>query len=82
MGFHSIPFMFFQVILKDLFKRYQDHIEVKKPNNFSGFHENHLKCVCFSGSIVKGVREPILYRFALDKPPGHKIFKKRRIKFF
>ena len=34
----------------------------------------HLKCDCVDGSIVNGKREPILYSFGLDQPPGYKIF--------
>ena len=30
--------------------------------------------------MVNGCREPILYSFALDEPPGHKIYKEQRIK--
>ena len=30
------------------------------------FGKVHLKCDCFDGSIFHGVREPILYSFALD----------------
>ena len=35
-----------------------------------------------NGSIVNGVREPILYSFDLSSPPGHKIYKEPRIKLF
>ena len=45
-----------------------------KPNNITGFNKVHLKCYCINGSIVNGVREPILYSFALTSPPGHKIY--------
>ena len=37
-------------------------------------NEIHLKCVCIEGSIVNGVREPILFSFVLDKPSGYKVF--------
>ena len=40
--------------------------------NSTGTVKIHSKCDCFKGSIAKGVREPILFSFALDKPPGHK----------
>ena len=46
-----------------------------KPVNVTGIDEVHLKCDCITGSFVNGVREPILYSFALDKRPGHKINK-------
>ena len=46
-----------------------------KPNNNNGIDEIHKKYDCFNGSIVSGVREPILWSLALEKPPGHKIYK-------
>ena len=48
--------------------------------NFIGVDKVHLKCDCINGGIVNGVREPILYSFALSSPPGHKIYKEPRIK--
>ena len=41
-----------------------------------------MKCDCIQGSIVNGIREPILYSFALSSPPGHKIYKEPRVKLF
>ena len=46
-----------------------------KPINIAGIDKIHLKCDCIQGSIVNGIREPILYSFALSSPPGHKIYK-------
>ena len=40
----------------------------------------HLKTDCIQGSIVSGVREPIFYSFALNSPPGHKLYEERRTK--
>ena len=40
------------------------------------------KCVCIDGIIANGIREPILYSFALSSPPGHKIHKEPRLKLF
>ena len=34
----------------------------------------HLKCDYIDGSVVNGLRQPILYSFVLDKLPGYKIF--------
>ena len=45
----------------------------EKPTNVTGIDKNQLKSDCNNGSVVKGVREPILYSFALSEPPGHKI---------
>ena len=53
-----------------------------KPINITGIDKIHLKCDCIQGSIVNGIREPILYSFALSSPPGYKIFKEPRIKLF
>ena len=53
-----------------------------KPNNITGVVEIHLKCNCTIGSILNGVREPILYSSALDKPPDQKIYKEPTIKLF
>ena len=53
-----------------------------KPINITGIDKVHLKCDCIDGSIVNGVREPILYSFVLDQPPGHKIYKEPKVKLF
>ena len=53
-----------------------------KPINITGIDKIHLKCDCINGSIVNGIREPILFSFALSSPPGHKINKEPRIKLF
>ena len=53
-----------------------------KPINITGIDKIHLKCDCIQGSIVNGVREPILFSFALSSPPGHKIYKEPRVKLF
>ena len=53
-----------------------------RPINITGIDKIHLKCDCIQGSIVNGVREPILYSFALSSPPGHKIYKEPRVKLF
>ena len=53
-----------------------------RPINNTGIDKIHLKCDCIQGSIVNGIRQPILYSFALSAPPGHKIYKEPRIKLF
>ena len=53
-----------------------------KPVNITAIEKIHLKCDCIQGSIVNGIREIILYSFALSSPPGHKIYKELRIKPF
>ena len=51
-----------------------------RPFNITGIDKIHSKCDCIQGSIVNGIREPILYSFALSSPPGHKIYKEPRVK--
>ena len=53
-----------------------------RPINITGIDKIQLKCDCIQGSIVNGIREPILYSFALSSPPGHKIYKEPRVKLF
>ena len=53
-----------------------------RPINITGIDKIHLKCDCIQGSIINGIREPILYSFALSSPPGHKMYKEPRIKLF
>ena len=53
-----------------------------RPINITGIDKIHLKCDCIQGSIVNGIREPILYNFVLSAPPGHKIYKEPRVKLF
>ena len=53
-----------------------------KPINITGIDKIHLKCDCIQGSIVNGIRELILYIFALSSPPGHRIHKEPRVKLF
>ena len=33
-----------------------------------------MKCDCIDGSVVNGLRQPIIYSFVLDKLPGYKVF--------
>ena len=53
-----------------------------RPNIITGIDKIHLKCDCIQGSIVNGIRDPILYSFALSSPACHKIYKEPRIKLF
>ena len=53
-----------------------------RPHKIIGIDKIHLKCDCILGSIVNGIREPILYSFALSSPPGHKIYKEPGVKLF
>ena len=53
-----------------------------EPINITGIDKIHLKCDCPQCSIVNGIREPILYSFALSSPLGRKIYKEPRVKHF
>ena len=53
-----------------------------KPINITGIDKILLKCDCFNGSLVNGIREPVLFSFALGSPPGHRVNKEPRIKLF
>ena len=71
--------------LDDIDSQYQiiaGSYESNKPINIISIDKIHLKCDCIQGSIVNGIREPILYSFALSSPPGHKIYKEPRVKLF
>ena len=35
----------------------------------------NLKCDAIDGSVVNGLRQPILYSFVLGKPSGYKVFR-------
>ena len=41
--------------------------------NLSTIDKIHLKCDAFDGSILSGLRQPILFSFVLDKPAGYKV---------
>ena len=53
-----------------------------RPINITGIDKIHLKCDCIQGSIVNGIRESILFTFALSSPPGYKMYKEPRVKLF
>ena len=42
--------------------------------NLNTLDKIHLKCDAIDGSVVNGIRQPILFNFVLDKPPGYKVF--------
>ena len=53
-----------------------------RPIIFTGIDKIPLKGDCINGSIVNGIREPVLYSFGLSSLPGHKIYEQPRVKFF
>ena len=42
--------------------------------NLNTINKIHLKCDIIDGSVVDGIRQPILNSFVLDKPSGYKVF--------
>ena len=55
------------------YKHYNKYIS-QKTVNLSNTNKIHLKCDAIDGSVVNGVRQPILYSFVLNKPTGYKVF--------
>ena len=52
-----------------------------KPINITGIDKTQLKYDCIQGSIVNGIREPILYSFALSSLRGIKYTKNQESNF-
>ena len=55
------------------YKHYNQYLS-QKIVNLSSTNKIHLKTDVIDGSVVDGVRQPILYSFVLHKPSGYKIF--------
>ena len=55
------------------YKHYNQYLS-QKIVNLSITNKTHLKCDAIDGSVVNGVRQPILNSFVLDKPSGYKVF--------
>ena len=55
------------------YKHYNQYLS-QKILNLSNTNKIHLKCDAIDGSVVNGIRQPILYSFVLDKPAGYKNF--------
>ena len=55
------------------YKHYNRYIS-QKFVNLSSTNKIHLKCDAIDGSVVDGVRQPMLFSFVLDKLPGYKVF--------
>ena len=55
------------------YKHYNKYVS-QKIVNLGSTNKIHLKCDVIDGSVVNGVRQPILYSFVLDKKPGYKVF--------
>ena len=55
------------------YKHYNKYTS-QKVVNLGSTNKIHLNCDCIDGSVVNGVRHPILFSFVLDKKPGYKVF--------
>ena len=55
------------------YKHYNKYTS-QKVVNLGSTNKIHLICDCIDGSVLDGVRQPILYSFVLDKLPGYKVF--------
>ena len=55
------------------FKHYNKHTSQKNVN-LGNTNKIHLKCDSIDARIQNGLRQPILFSFALDKKPGYKVF--------
>ena len=55
------------------FMRYNDYIS-QKIVNLIATNKIHLKCHVIDGSVVNGLRQPILFSSVLDKPSGYEVF--------
>ena len=55
------------------YKHFNQYLS-QKIVNLSSTNKIHLKANVIDGSVVDGVRQPLLYSFVLDKPSGYKLF--------
>ena len=55
------------------YKHYKEYIS-PKTIKLSKIDEIHLKCDVIDGSVVNGIREPVLFSFILDKRSGYEVF--------
>ena len=55
------------------YKHYNKYTR-QKIVNLGNTNRIHLKCDVIDGSVLNGIRRPILFSFVSDKLPGHKVF--------
>ena len=79
-GIISIRFdekLFFSTILGFTsgwdYKQYNKYTS-QKVVNLGSTNKIHWNCDCIDGSVVNGIKHPILFSFVLDKKPGYKVF--------
>ena len=56
--------------------------ESNETINIARMNKNHLKCACLCRSNRKGIKEPILFSFSSDEPPGYRVIKVPRSKLY
>ena len=61
-------------VIEGFYQRLPGSYKTDRPINITGIDKIHLKADCIDGSIVNGIREPVLYSFGLSPPPGHKSY--------
>ena len=67
--------------IKNFFQLIPGPYKSDKTINITGIEKISLKCDCNNGTLVNGIRELILYSFALSSHPGQ-IFYKNRERIF
>ena len=55
------------------YKHYNKYTS-QKGVNLGSTNKIHLNCDCIDGSVVNGIKHPILFSFVSDKKPGYKVF--------
>ena len=55
------------------YKHYNEYTS-QKYVNLGSTNKIHLKCDFIDGSVLNGIRQPILFSFVSDKKPGYKVF--------
>ena len=56
------------------YKDYGKECFSERKRKLSIINKILLKGDCIDGSVLNGVRQPKLYSFVLDEPPGYKVF--------
>ena len=54
------------------YKHYNEYIS-QKFLKVGSTNKIHLKCDVIGGSVVNGLKQPLLFSFVLDKPSGYKV---------
>ena len=63
------------------YEHYNKYIS-QKILNLGSTNKIHLKCDVIDGSVVNGLRQPILFSFVLVKKPGYKVLSEPETKHY